>query len=90
MTERWDVNVPCPRKSCPTRGADHASEVTCKGCEPCEGQVRVYGYSDPGSTYSPDTAYPPEGEDNADPCDTCGYEDWTDAELQKMTDEARR
>jgi hypothetical protein len=56
----------------------------------CEGQVRVYGYFDPGSMYGgPDhTGSPPEGEQNADACDSCHFEDWTVEQVTQMTEQA--
>lgn len=84
MTTRWDCAVPCPRLVVVVdlEGGDAAE---------CEGHVRVYGYDDPGSRYARngDPGNPPDGEMNADACDTCGFGDWSDTELTKLTDEAR-
>lgn len=57
----------------------------------CEGQVRVYGYYDHGVSWGRvENCYPPEGESNADACDTCGADDWTEREMERLTDAAER
>lgn len=64
------------------------SEISCPRTD-CEGKVRVYGYYNQGRLSGPpEQCYPPEGEDNADACSACGYDDWTDAELKAMTEDA--
>lgn len=58
----------------------------------CEGSVHVRGYSDPGSMYGghDHLGWPPEYENEADPCDTCEADDWSDAELDAMAEDAQQ
>lgn len=72
--QRWDVIGACVRPA----GVD--------GEDVCGGEVRCHGYADPGQ-YSgpPESCYPPEGESACDPCATCGYDDWSDDEIDTMT-----
>jgi hypothetical protein len=65
-------------------------DVSCPR-DQCDGQVRVRGYADPGSMYGgrDHLGWPPEYENEADPCDTCGADDWTDDELNAMAEDAR-
>lgn len=54
-------------------------------CPDCDGSVTLHGYHIPAHWEAP-----AEGESNAEPCDTCGYDDWTDAEVAIMLDDANR
>lgn len=84
---RWNTSVPCPRmvRALGEEGKEDGGDDLFE----CEGSVRVYGYYDEGRTYGdPYDCYPPEGEENADACDTCGFDDWTVEQVQQMTEDA--
>lgn len=76
---RWDHTVPCIR---PNATDDDV----------CTGTVRVHGYDDPGRNYGAnnDDAYPPEGESLADACSVCGYDEWTDDDIEELRGEGGR
>ena len=87
---RWDFTVPCPRMIAGTERSEGSPDVDYEA--ECEGTVRLNGYFDPGtgSGGSPDNAYDAEGSEEADACDTCGFDDWTSEQVHQMTEEGRR
>ena len=64
---------------------DHISETY----EECAGDVRCKGYYDSGNISGlPENCYPPEGESEVYPCDTCGFDKWTDKQRMLLEEHA--